>query len=248
MDRGKITYVTEFEKDWILPEGSLQARAREHLAAPMGHVLIYPTVYPGSVILNMTNCIQADGTKAEDLTKAEILCRRQIPEIVEFLRRFAPGFENAYPIKTAAFIGVRETRHFISLKTITEQDIAEARVFEDWAAANLHFNFDVHGMTGAGMDPTGQQDGFKQDKGYTIPYGCFVPRDIDGLLLAGRCISGTNIAHSDYRVMPICASMGQAVGVAAALCVREGVQPRDLPVKKLQDRMRMLGVYPEESQ
>ena len=245
VDRSKITYVTEFEKDWILPQGSLQQLAREHLSAPMGHVLIYPTVFPGCVILNMTNCTQVDGTKAEDLTKAQVLCRKQIEQIVKFLKKFAPGFENAYPIKTASYIGVRETRHFVGEKTITEQDIAQARVFDDWAAANLHFNFDVHGLTGAGLDITGQQESFAQKKGYTIPYGCFVPQKIDGLLLAGRNISGTHLAHSNYRAMPICANMGQAAGVAAALCIQQSVQPRKLNVRLLQARMRELGVAPD---
>ena len=245
VDREKITYVTEFEKDWLLPQGSLQQLARQHLAAPMGHVLIYPTVYPGNVILNMTNCIQVDGTKAADLTHAQAVCRRQIQPIVDFLRAFAPGFEHAYPIKTASFIGVRETRHFVGLKTITKEDIEQARVFDDWAVANLHFNFDVHGMSGAGLDATGQQAAFAQQKGYTIPYGCFVPEKIDGLLLAGRCISGTHLAHSNYRAMPICANMGQAVGVAAALCIRHGVQPRQLNVGLLQRRMRALHVSPD---
>ncbi len=245
VDRSRITYVTEFEKDWILPQGSLQRLAREKLEAPLGHVLIYPTVYPGNVILNMTNCLNADGTKADDLTRAQITCRRQIRPILAFLRENVPGFENAYPIKTASFIGVRETRHFAGVRTITEEDIASARVFDDWAAARLHFNFDVHSMSGSGLDETGQQSGFTQKKGYTIPYGCFVPARIDGLLLAGRNISGTHLAHSNYRAMPICANMGQAAGVAAALCVRHGVQPRDLDVRLLQERMRALGVSPD---
>lgn len=245
VDRSRITYVTEFEKDWLLPQGSLQALAREHLSAPMGHVLIYPTVYPGCVILNMTNCTLVDGTKAEDLTKAQALCRRQIKQIVGFLKDYVPGFENAYPIKTASSIGVRETRHFIGEKIITEQDIAQARVFDDWAVANLHFNFDVHGLTGAGMDATGQQDAFDQKKGYTIPYGCFVPKKIDGMLIAGRNISGTHLAHSNYRAMPICANMGQAAGVAAAICIRQAISPRNLDVRLLQKRMRELGVSPD---
>ena len=72
-----------------------------------------------------------------------------------------------------------------------------------------------------------------------------MPQKVDGLLLAGRCISGTHLAHSNYRVMPICANMGQAAGIAAALCASGGIQPRELPAERLQERLTALGVRPE---
>lgn len=244
VDRSQVTYLTEYGMDWELETGSIQRLAKEALDAPAGHVLIYPTVYPDNVILNMTNCIRVDGTKAEDLTQAHIACRKQIPQILRFLKSTVPGFQNAYLIKTASVIGVRETRHFHGVETITERDILEARVFDNWAATKLHFNFDVHNMTGSGLDATGCQLEFSQPKGYTVPYGCFVPVQIDGLLLAGRNISGTHMAHSNYRAMPICANMGQAAGIAAALCAKENLNPRELDVKKLQTRLRQWGVEP----
>ena len=83
---------------------------------------------------------------------------------------------------------------------------------------------------------------FRQKKGYTIPYGCFVPKKVENLYLAGRNISGTHMAHSNFRVMPICANMGQAVGAAAALCVKNGKTPRELSGKLVQKRMIELGV------
>lgn len=245
VDRTQITYLTEFGMDWELEQGSIQSLARQYLTAPAGHVLIYPTVYPNNVILNMTNCISVDGTQAKDLTKAHIACRKQIPQIVDFFRQCVPGFENAYLIKTSSVIGVRETRHFKGVETITEQDILAARVFDDWAVTKAHFNFDVHNMSGGGLDETGVQLAFPQEKGYTIPYGCFVPVKIDGLLLAGRCISGTHMAHSNYRAMPICLNMGQAAGVAAAMAAKQDVLPRALAIGDLQSRMRELGVTPD---
>jgi hypothetical protein len=71
-----------------------------------------------------------------------------------------------------------------------------------------------------------------------------VPELIDGLLLAGRNISGTHLAHSNFRVMPICANMGQAAGVAAALCSRGRIQPRELDVALLQKALMAGGVLP----
>lgn len=241
----RIQYVNAFEESYQVPAGDIQQLARMHIKAPAGHVLVYPSVFPGIVTLNMTNVTGVDGTNADDITKAYVQCRRQLPEIMAFLKEYVPGFENSYVLKSAAQIGVRETRHFKGMKTITEQDILEARVFPDWAVANAHFNFDVHNIGGAGLDETGCQKNFTQQHGYTIPYGCLVPQKIDGLLLAGRCISGTHMAHANFRAMPICANMGQAAGVAAAMCVEQDIQPRALQVEQLQQRMRSLGVYPQ---
>lgn len=240
----RIQYVNAFEESYQVPAGDIQQLARMHIQAPAGHVLVYPSVFPGIVTLNMTNVTGVDGTNADDITKAYVQCRRQLPEIMAFLKEYVPGFENSYVLKSAAQIGVRETRHFKGMKTITEQDILEARIFPDWAVANAHFNFDVHNIGGAGLDETGCQKNFTQQHGYTIPYGCLVPQKIDGLLLAGRCISGTHMAHANFRAMPICANMGQAAGVAAAMCVEQDIQPRALEVEQLQQRMRKLGVYP----
>ena len=186
---------------------------------------------------NMTNVTQVDGTKAEDLTKAQLVCRKQIPIIVDFLRKYAPGYENCYLLTAAATIGVRETRHFKGLYTLTAEDILEARVFPDWVVAKAHFNFDIHNTVGAGLDANGSQAKFTQRKHYTIPYRCLVPEKVDGLLLAGRIISGTHKAHSNFRVMPICALMGQAAGIAAALCASRNIEPRALPATDIQTKL-----------
>jgi hypothetical protein len=76
----------------------------------------------------MTNCTGVDGTNVEDLTKATLVCRDQMDDIVVFLKRYVPGFENCYIISSASLMGIRETRHFKGEETITEQDILEARL------------------------------------------------------------------------------------------------------------------------
>ncbi len=233
-----------FEDTYELPAGDLQTLGREHLPHPAGHVLLYRSSIPGVVTCNMTNCTGVDGTSADDLTRAELMCRRQLDPIVQFLSEYVPGFENCYLLTTASTIGVRETRHFEGEYTLTEDDILEARVFDDWAVPGAHFNFDVHNLAGSGLDETGLQKGFPQHECYTIPYRCFVPKKVENLLLAGRNISGTHLAHSNFRVMPICANMGQAVGIAAALCAKERITPRQLDVTKLQGVLRAQGVEP----
>ena len=231
-----------FETLVDVPKGEIQALGRTHLPAPAGHVLLYPSTIPGIVVVNMTNVIDIDGTDVRDLSKAEIICMRQIPEIVKFLREFAPGYEHCYAIASAANVGVRETRHFKGLYALTAEDIVEGRTFDDWIATKCAFNFDIHNVDGAGLDKNGAQKHFHSKGTYTIPYRCCVPETVDGLLFAGRNISGSHKAHSNYRAMPICCGMGQGCGTAAAVAVKDQVELRHVDIAKVQELLLKDGV------
>ena len=233
VDMARAVLPGGFETLVYTEKGELQALAKEKLPHPAGHVLLYRSPIPGIITCNMTNATDIDGTSAEDLTRAEKVCRSQIGPIVAFLREYAPGYENCYPIGSASLIGIRETRHFEGACTVTEKDILEARQFDDAVVFDAYFNFDVHNLTGASLDETGCQEKFPQKKGYTIPYGCMLPKEIDGLLLSGRNISGTHMAHSNYRVMPICIGIGEACGTAASLAIAGNIQLRQVPVTEI---------------
>ena len=233
VDYSRAVFPGSFETEVETEKGELQHLALEKLPPPAGHVLLYKSTLPGVVTLNMTNCTGIDGTKAEDLTRAEQVCRSQMEPIVRFLREYAPGYEHCYILSAASLIGIRETRHFKGLYTITEEDILTARQFEDAVVLDAWFNFDVHNLTGASLDVTGVQKNFSQPKGYTIPYGCMVPEKLDGLLLSGRNISGTHMAHSNFRVMPIAAGIGEADGIAAALAVKTGRELREVSAEEI---------------
>lgn len=234
VDTARAVYLGSFESTWDTKKGELQELASKHIRYPAGHVLTYQSTLPGVVTCNMTNSIHINGTKAEDLTKATIECRNQIDDIVQFLRNYVPGYERCFVINSASLIGIRETRHFKGLYTITENDISEARQFDDWVVREALFNFDVHNIEGSGLDKTGVQKEFKQKKGYTIPYGCLIPQKIENLLLAGRNISGTHMAHSNFRAMPICVGIGEAAGVAAAIAADKNMRVRDVEAKEIQ--------------
>jgi hypothetical protein len=234
VDMQRAVFPGAFEHLIDTPKGELQSLGKKILPHPAGHVLLYESTIPGIVTCNMTNVIGIDGTKAEDLTKAEIECRKQIPEIIKFLKEYAPGYENCYVIGTASLIGVRETRHFKGVKQINEKDILSAVQFDDYVVFDAQFEFDVHNITGAGLDETGCQKHFKQKNGYTIPYGCLVPEKIDGLVLSGRNISGTHMAHSSFRSMPICLALGEAGGIASAIAVKNNINIREVDPKDIQ--------------
>ena len=233
VDYDRAVFLGSFESTYETAQGELQTLAKEHIPYPAGHVLTYETTLPGVVTCNMTNAIDIDGTNANDLMYATLTCRRQMDDIVEYLREFVPGYKNCYVISSASLIGIRETRHFKGRYTLNEQDILEARVFEDYVVKDAYFNFDVHNITGAGLDKTGVQKHFNQEKGYTIPYRCLLPEVKENLLLCGRNISGTHMAHSNFRVMPICIGIGEAAGVAAYISASRNCSLNDIDAEEI---------------
>ena len=242
VDMDRAMFFWGFEDTVQLPEGDLQTLGRQELPSPAGHILLYPSSLPGVVTANMTNAINMDGTKVEDLSRAEYVCRMQIPEIVAFLRRHVPGYEGCYLIDSADVIGVRETRRFEAHYQLNEDDISQARVFDDWVVTKSNFFFDLHNVEGAGLDANGEYKAFKQPDPYTIPLRSFVPQKIEGLLLNGRNISGTHKAHSSYRVMPIVMNMGHAMGIVAAMCVAQHKNPLELELTELHEALQKTDV------
>lgn len=206
----------------------------KHLAA----VRLHPTVHRGERQVNTTQANGVDSTKVEDLFKAELELRGQIDTLITFLRENLPGYENCKYIASGTTTGVRESRRVVGEYHITAEELAAGKRFEDVVVHRAEFIVDIHNPAGAGQ----AEAKIQYVVPYDLPYGCFVPKGVDGLMTAGRCISGTHRAHASYRVMSICMAMGQAVGVAAALCAGRGCEPRGLDVKTLQAQLTALGV------
>ena len=92
-----------------------------------------------------------------------------LDDIVKYLRKFVLGYENCFITSSASLIGIRETRHFKGKYTLNEQDILEAKVFDDYVVKDAYFNFDVHNLTGSSLDKTGMQAKFpKNTKLYSL--------------------------------------------------------------------------------
>lgn len=189
----------------------------------------------GQVLVNATRVHGLSGIDADDLTRAEIEGRRQAKSVVEFLKKYMPGFEDAHLIDTAASIGVRETRRIRGRYMLTREDILSERRFPDAIARNF-FPMDNHGPAD---NPNSHSWTVLRPGGfYDIPYRCLVPESVDGVLLAGRCISATHEAHASTRSMPCSLATGQAAGVAAALSVSQRKRPADLDPEALRDALR----------
>jgi len=190
----------------------------------------------GEVWVNMTRVNGVNGTDPESLTHGEIEGRKQIYDIQRYLIEYVPGFENAYFLKTAPFLGIRETRRINGLYTMTREDIMTCRHFDD-AVAVASYPLDIHHPQGGGCTLEWCGDC------YDIPYRSLVPQKIKNLLVAGRCISTTHEAMSAIRVMAPCMAMGEAAGRAAKQAVRINVQPADVDVQQLQQELIGKGAY-----
>jgi hypothetical protein len=205
-----------------------EARARGEVKNPRENVLKFSTVQEDVIHFNTTRVVGESALDGWSMTRAEIEGRRQIADMVRFLRNRVVGFEKAYLQKTPAQIGVRESRRVIGRYVLTEEDVIGGRKFEDGVAA-CSYEIDIHNPTGTGTRLVYLADGVY----YQIPYRSLLPLGVDNLVVAGRCVSSTHEAHSSLRIMPTVWAIGQAGGTAAALAVRGKVNPPALDVAEL---------------
>jgi len=211
-----------------------QAREAGDYWVPKDVITLKTGLLPGEVNINATR-VQGNALDDRTLSRAEIEVRRQAYNVLDFLRKYVPGFERAVLLDIAPRLGVRETRRIVGDYILTAEDIRAGRRFPDSIGLS-RAAIDIHEPGGGGMTMIGVGDG------YTIPYRCLLPRGVEGLLVAGRCISVDEIAHGSTRNTPVCALTGQAAGTAAALAAQAGGTPRQVAIGRLQEALARAGL------
>lgn len=200
-----------------------------NLRLPREDILFFSTLHEREVSVNSTRVNKVLGTDVWDLTYAEWKSRRQMRQIAAFLRHYVPGFDQGYIVQSGVNIGVRETRRILGEYQLTADDILEARKFPDVIVRST-YPVDIHNPEGIGTTLKRLPPG----EAYDIPLRCLLPQGVEGLIVAGRCISGTHEAHSSYRVMPVSIATGHAAGVCAGLAVRDQKTPRAISASEVQ--------------
>lgn len=213
---------------------SLEGEIPERIAA----VRLHPTTHSGERQVNTTQVNGVDMTRVDHIFKADLELREQILTLLDFFHKHIPGYENCRIISSGTTTGVRETRRVIGDYIITAEEMAAGCRFDDVIVHRAEFIVDIHNPEGSGQ----AEDHIQYCDPYDLPYRCFTPKGVECLYTAGRCISGTHRAHASYRVMSICMAMGEAVGIAAAMCAQSGTTPRNLNVKQLQNRLTDKGI------
>jgi hypothetical protein len=206
------------------------------LSIPTERTILITGLRVGEVWVNMTRVQGVDGTDPRSLSDGEVEAQRQIGEIHRYLVKYVPGFDKAHLTKVAPFLGIRETRRIVGQYVLNRDDILSCRRFED-AIAVASYPIDLHrpNDTGCTLEWCGDC--------YDIPYRCLLPQKIDGLLVAGRCISTTHEAMAAIRVMSTCMATGEAAGRAATFAAADGVSPSRINVSKLRAELLARGAY-----
>lgn len=242
VDDAAVEEYKEEHPEELFPFQSIVEKATEsgRYRLPRRGVQMFKTLEPGVWRINTTRVLGLDGTNARDLTEGEIQARRQVEVLMDFFRKELPGLADCKLIDTAATIGVRETRRVVGEYELTLQDLVDGRHFHDVIAVagypvDIHSPTGTHGPFDDGIQPTANV--------YEIPYRSLVPAKIDGLLVAGRCISATHEALAAVRVMPPSFAMGEAAGIAAAQAVSTRKAVRDIDVSHLQSVLLAQGAY-----
>ncbi len=179
-------------------------------------------------------------TDAWDLSKGEMECRRQNKIALKFFRKYIPGFENAYLTRMCPEMRLREGPRVMGDYRLTRDDVAVGQEFPD-VIGKSHFKAGAHHTVDKNTIAQVEKVCPNDDGSYDIPYRCLVPKTVENLLVAGKCVSTDRDAYLRYLHQTMVT--GQAAGVAAALCARDGVSPRELEkdVSELQKILKEQG-------
>lgn len=211
----------------------LKFQAEGKIKNPRENVLVFYTVLDGILHFNSTRVVKLDPTNAEEVTKAEILAREQVFELYNFLKDNFEAMKDSVLISTGIQIGVRESRMIEGDYILTKDDLLAFTRFEDGIAA-CNYDIDIHSPDGSGTS----HYFFPEGEYYTIPYRCLTPKGVDNLLVAGRCVSADHDAQASLRIMPVCCTLGEAAGVAAAIACETKSTTRAIDVQKLRQKLR----------
>ena len=208
---------------------------------------IYYHGRPGEIFVNCTHT-PLDSLEPDDVAQSTARLHRQTVEILDFLIRHVPGFAHA-TLTQIYDLGIRESRRIVGDYTLTVEDMVTRREFDDVVAMgayppDLH---DAHGgeilIHSQGWSRVHPETGIPNNPGYQIPLRSLLPKTVENLLVAGRCIATTFEAQSGARGMGPCGAMGQAAGTLAALAAQQNSVPRSVKRSMVQQALLQQGAY-----
>ena len=230
---------SQFRKEKFITVGLrgriLEAQQKGY-KVPVSRTILITGLGADEIWVNMTRVSGVDSTDPVSYTKGEHDARQQMYEVIAYLRDFVPGFESAWLERSAAFMGIRESRVIVGKYVMTAQDILEQKQFED-AIAVAGYPVDIHHAKGGDCTMLFCEDA------YPIPYGVLVPEKIEGLLVAGRCSAMDHEAMAATRVMSTCMALGEAAGNAARIAIADGVEVSAVDVTKVQQALLENGAF-----
>jgi len=177
---------------------------------------------------------------AAKITEATVQARSELHKIVNGLRKLGGPWEGLQIAATAEQIGVRDGRRIKGRYTVSKGDLIAGARYDD-AVVRPTFPVDIHALSKEANKSAGYHNGGVKVKPYDIPLRALIAKDVDGLMMAGRNISGDFIAHASYRVTGNSVAMGEAAGVTAALAATTQRLPHDVPWSEAEAKLKALG-------
>ena len=203
------------EKGLVKP-GSKELFYEEIKRAGMEASYTKPTLFgvrPGLVAMMANHQYEVSAMDANQITKATLEARAEINQMIEGLRTLGGIWKNVRMVATGSQIGIREGRRIKGHYMVSKEDLIKGASFED-AVCKVDFPVDIHSLVK--KDGGGYGRGGVQAQPYEIPLRSLIAKDVDGLMMAGRCISGDFFAHASYRVTGNAVAMGEAAGMVSA--------------------------------
>lgn len=210
-------------------------RAHEELRLDEAVHYIFFTTLPesGEASFNTSNILGLDGSSSFNLTKGEFIGRNQVKQVYKILKEEIPGFQKSILLETATQVGVRETRRAIGDYIMTGDDIRKGRKFFD-AIARGCYGIDIHGQ----KDEEDKMEELLYGEFYEVPLRSLIVKDVNNILVAGRCVSATREAHGALRIQPTAAAMGEACGALASIAIKNKLTIRNVDYKEVQMLVR----------
>lgn len=195
----------------------------------------------GVLTVNNSRVYGVDGTNAEDISRADAEARRQNRQIYAVVKKYIPGFENAYLMDSSPTVGVRETRRIRGRYVLPQEDLLAQRTFDDSVARiwrHMAAGRDWHKAEGEGAPNDAVYRTATTDlTWFELPWRVFTPNGVDGMTVGGRVLSVTHDADMWTRGQYCSLVTGQIAGIAAALAAAKGVSPAALDVRELQQAL-----------
>ena len=174
------------------------------------------------------------------VTAATLRARAEIHRVVRGLRSLGGPWDGLQLVATAEQIGIRDGRRIRGRYVMTTADLVEGRQQAD-AVARVKFPVDIHATSKVMNEKHAYHNAGVKVKPYDIPLRALIAKDVDGLMLAGRCISGDFVAHASYRVTGNAVAMGEGAGVVAALAALSKRLPQEVDWSEGLTTLRALG-------
>jgi hypothetical protein len=214
------------------PQAFREELKRAGVTPSYGHACLFPI--QGNLVLLMANHEYGiNATDAAQVTEATLRARGEVHSIVRGLRKLGGPWDGVQIAATPEQIGIRDGRRIRGRYLMTSEDLLKGATQDD-AVVRATFPVDIHALTAEDNKKSAYSNAGVKMKPYDIPLRALIARDVDGLMMAGRCISGDFIAHASYRVTGNAVAMGEAAGATAAVAAKNKTAPHNVPWSEVQ--------------